>query len=303
MSPPGPFFALDVDGRRSVLDRIADAGLDGVVYADHVSFRGGAGTDGLAFMAAVSQLHPTLGLHLGVYLLPLRHPVPVARQIATIAELAPGRLRFGVGIGGEDRHEIEACGVDPRTRGRRCDEALTVLRPLLCGERVTFAGEFFDLADVRILPAPDPAVPIVVGGRSDAAVRRAGRFGDGWLGAWCSSRRFADAVAHCAEVAEASGRGRVDWQHGMQLWVGIDADRSRARAHVQAGMEAFYRLPFDVFERYTPYGTPAEVAEFFVPFLDAGLRRLDITPCAASDGAAIEGAAEVKLLLDAHLAR
>jgi alkanesulfonate monooxygenase SsuD/methylene tetrahydromethanopterin reductase-like flavin-dependent oxidoreductase (luciferase family) len=303
MTPPGKFFSLGVDDRRALLAEIADAGLDGLVYADHVSFRGGAGTDGLALMAGLSQLHPTLELHLGVYLLPLRHPVPVARQIATIAELAPGRLRFGVGIGGEDRQEIASCGVDPRTRGRRCDEALTVLRPLLRGEAVTFSGEFFELDAVRILPAPEPPVPVVVGGRSDAAVRRAGRFGDGWLGTWCSARRFAEVVERCDEVATAAGRGAVDWQHGMQLWVGFDDDRGRAREHVRAAMEGFYKIPFDVFERYTPYGTPADVAEFFVPFLDAGLRHIDLTPCAASDEAAIAGAAEVKRLLGAYLAR
>ncbi len=65
----------------------------------------------------------------------LRHPVPVARQIASLCEAAPGRLSFGVGIGGEDRHEIEICGVDPATRGRRTDESLEVLLPLLAGER------------------------------------------------------------------------------------------------------------------------------------------------------------------------
>ncbi len=65
-----------------------------------------------------------------------------------------GRLTLGVGIGGEDRHEIEICGVDPRTRGRRMDECLQILRALSGGEPVTFEGEFFSLQDALILPAP-----------------------------------------------------------------------------------------------------------------------------------------------------
>jgi alkanesulfonate monooxygenase SsuD/methylene tetrahydromethanopterin reductase-like flavin-dependent oxidoreductase (luciferase family) len=71
-----------------------------------------------------------LPCYVALYLLPLRHPVLVARQLASIAELAPGRLTFGVGIGGEDPHELEICGVDPRTRGRRMDESLEILREL-----------------------------------------------------------------------------------------------------------------------------------------------------------------------------
>lgn len=72
----------------------------------------GHGNDGMVTAAALANLHPDLGVYLGVYLLPLRHPVPVARQLANLAEMAPGRIRFGVGIGGDDRHEVEVCGVD-----------------------------------------------------------------------------------------------------------------------------------------------------------------------------------------------
>ena len=144
-------------------------------------------------------------MYVGLYLLPLRHPVTVARQLATIAQLAPGRLTLGVGLGGEDRHEIEICGVDPKTRGRRMDECLHILRRLADGTPVTFDGEFFALDDALILPAPSPSIPLVVGGRSDAAVSRAARLGDGWLGIWVSPRRYG-AVRDRHRTA--GGRGR-----------------------------------------------------------------------------------------------
>src|SRR3546814_1387274 len=95
-----------------------------------------------------------------------RHPVVVARQRATRARRAPGRLVLGVGIGGEDRDEVRACSVDPSTRGRRMDDCLAVLRPLLAGSTVDHAGEFFSLSSVSIRPAPPAPVPVVVGGRS-----------------------------------------------------------------------------------------------------------------------------------------
>ena len=93
----------------------AEAGLDHLVTADHISFFGGRGRDGLMTVSWLAGLHPTIGVYVGVYLLALRHPVAVARQVSTLADQAPGRLTFGVGVGGEDRHEMEVVAVDPAT--------------------------------------------------------------------------------------------------------------------------------------------------------------------------------------------
>ncbi len=297
ISPAQRFWRASVAERRADLAAIADAGIDGLHYADHVSFRGGFGTDALVLLGALSQLEERLDVHAGVYLLPLRHPVPVARQLATLAELAPGRIHLGVGVGGEDRHEIEVCGVDPATRGRRCDESLTVLRALLAGETVTHHGEFFDLDECQIVPSPNPAIPIVVGGRSDAAVRRAGRFGDGWLAAWLSVRRFVEATALCAVTAEGVGRDPSAFRHGLQLWVGLDPDTDVARAHVAKAMEDFYRIPFAAFERSTPFGNAEQVADFLSPYVEAGARYLALSPCSATADAALDQVAEVRRIL------
>ena len=190
---------------RAFLDGAAGAGIDHVCCADHVSFGPGLGFDGLVQASALAALHPSLRIYCGLYLLPLRHPVLVARQLADVERFAPGRLTLGVGIGGEDRHEIEICGVDPATRGARMDECLSVLRELLTGQPVTFHGTFFDLDEAVIVP-PAPGIPLIVGGRSDAAIRRAGRLGDGWLGIWNSPRRFAAAVELAAAEAARAGR-------------------------------------------------------------------------------------------------
>jgi alkanesulfonate monooxygenase SsuD/methylene tetrahydromethanopterin reductase-like flavin-dependent oxidoreductase (luciferase family) len=80
---------------------------------DHVTFFGGFGVDGLVHATLLLAQHPAIEVHTSVYLLPLRHPVPVARQLSTISTFAPGRLVLGVGIGGEDPHEVTSCGVDP----------------------------------------------------------------------------------------------------------------------------------------------------------------------------------------------
>jgi alkanesulfonate monooxygenase SsuD/methylene tetrahydromethanopterin reductase-like flavin-dependent oxidoreductase (luciferase family) len=290
--PPFGLVERDPETARSFLAQVATAGLDHVCCADHVSFVGGLGFDGLIQATALAMLHPALPVYTGLYLLPLRHPVLVARQLADIGQLAPGRLIFGVGVGGEDRHEVQICGVDPATRGRRMDESLRVLRELLTGAPVTFSGEFFDLDAAVIAPAP-PAIPIIIGGRSDAAIRRAGRLGDGWLGIWNSPRRFAAAVELAAQEADLAGRP-APARHGMQVWCGIAESREAARACLAPTMEAFYGLPFERFERYCPYGTAADVAEFLAPYVAAGCAEFNLIPQSPDHEQAIAGAAEVK---------
>ncbi len=281
---------------RSGLTALASAGLDHVVTADHVSFRVGAGRDGLIDAAGLLAASD-LPVYVGLYLLALRHPVLVARQLSTLAESAPGRLVLGVGVGGEDRHEVEVCGVDPRTRGRRMDECLSVLRALLAGEPVSHRGTFFDLEHALILPAPSPPVPLVVGGRSDAALSRAARLGDGWLGIWVSARRYAEVVTRIADLAGEAGRDRVAWRHGLNVWCGLDDDREQARRQLAAGMTAMYGLPFEAFERWSPSGSAEDVAAFLAPYVDAGVRDLNLI-CPGPDRAAIlTRVAEVRRLL------
>ena len=283
--------------RRAMLGRVAEAGIDYVFVADHISFHTGFGMDGLIQAATAAALEPTLGVHVGVYLLALRHPVPVARQIANLCESAPGRLVLGVGVGGEDRHEIEICGVDPATRGRRTNECLQILRALLSGQPTSFSGEFFELQKALIRPAPDPPVPLVIGGRSEAALYRTAHWGDGWLGVWCSPPRYAEVLAQIDEEAQQAGREVVNWQHGLQLWVGTDSDRSRARERLAARMESMYRIPFERFEKYSPCGSPEEIADFLAPYAEAGARNFNVMVVAPSSEQSVDCGAEIKTRL------
>lgn len=301
MFPPNGLLELGPETARAFLAQAAQAGIDHVCCGDHVSFFVGIGFDGLVQAAALAMLHPTLPVYTGVYLLPLRHPVLVARQLADIARLAPGRLIFGVGIGGEDRREVEMCGVDPATRGLRMDECLAIVRRLLTGEPVTWHGTFFNLDEAVIAPAPAEPAPIIVGGRSDAAVRRAGRLGDGWLGIWNSPRRFAAAVELAADEAARAGRPGPPRRHAMQVWCGLADSRRAARACLAPAMEAFYQVPFERFERYCPYGTPEDIAEFLAPYAAAGCAEFNLIPQVPGHDDAIAAVAMVKKLLTSEL--
>ena len=278
-------------------ERIERAGLDGVIVGDHVSFHGGYGTDGLIQAAALLAASESLVVETGIYLLPLRHPVLVARQLATMAQVAPSRFVFGVGIGGEDPHEFEVCEVDVRRRGARMDEALPLVRRLLSGGPVTHHGRHFSFTDAVISPAV-PDLPVIVGGRSNLALARAGRFGDGWIGNWISPRRFQEATALVQAAATEAGRAHVDWRHEHQGWCFFDRDEATARARAVEVMEGAYQLPFERFARYTPCGTPEDVAAYLRPFVEAGCRRFNLVATASGLDAAIEQAGEVKRLVN-----
>jgi len=279
---------------RAAVRKLEDAGVDGVCIGDHVSFFIGAGYDALVGANVVSAMSDQLITVLGVYLLPLRHPAIVARQLADLSALAPGRLVFGVGIGGEDPHEVQICGVDPKTRGRRMDECLAVLRGLLTGEPVDFDGEFFQLEQALILPKPSQPVPIVVGGRSNAALSRAARLGDGWYGLWVSAKRYGAALEEMRAEAAAAGRTDVAWHNCMNVWCGIGATPEEARSYVAPAMQVFYQAPYENFEKWSPHGTPAEIAEFLAPYVDAGCDTINLQACGASLDAEIEGVAEIR---------
>jgi len=295
--PPVGRLGPGQDQTHATLARIVEEGVDHVCVGDHVSFFVGAGSDGLITATSMLTAQRELPVYVGLYLLPLRHPVPVARQLASIAQLAPGRLTLGVGIGGEDRHEIEVCGIDPTTRGRRTDECLQILRGLADGTPVTFHGEFFALKDALIVPAPAPPIPLIVGGRSDAAVSRAARLGDGWLGIWVSRRRFAAVRDQIAQEATDAGRDPSVFEHALNVWCGFGPTREAAREPLAMQMQRFYQMAFEPFERYSPYGTPEDVAEFLSPYIEAGCSAFNLIPCAADDETAIAAVGEVRTLL------
>ncbi|HEY1920594.1 MAG TPA: LLM class flavin-dependent oxidoreductase [Streptosporangiaceae bacterium] len=287
------FTTPDLAARRRLLERTAAAGLDHVTVGDHISFHGGTGFDGMVTASTLLASHDRLPVLIGVYLLGLRHPLLAARQLSTLAQMAPGRLTLGVGAAGEDRREVSNAGVDPATRGRRLDEALLLIRRLLAGEEVSYEGEYFRLDQARILPAPQPPVPVVIGGRGEPAIRRTALLGDGWLGMFCSARRFAETRERILEAAAQAGREPPGW-FGVNVWCGLDANPGRARDMVAAKMERLYRLPYEKFRYLAPAGTPEQVAEFLRPFAEAGAGYLTLVPAGSSIEAEIDAVAEVR---------
>jgi probable F420-dependent oxidoreductase len=135
---------------------------------------------GLSFAAAATS---TIRIATGVLLLPEHNPVLVAKQAATLDTLSGGRLSLGIGIGWS-REEFDALGVPFERRGARTKEYVDAIRTLWRDDRASFDGEFVSFAGVRVNPKPlqDRRIPIVLGGNSNAALRRIVSWGDGWYG-------------------------------------------------------------------------------------------------------------------------
>jgi len=281
------------EASRRLLERAAESGLDFLVVGDHLSFQRGQGFDGIVSAAFALAAHPSLPVLISVYQLALRHPLAVARQLSSIAQVAPGRLVLGVGAGGEDRMEVVNAGVDPATRGRRLDESIRVLRLLASGEPIDFDGDFFKLRQALVLPTPSPAIPIVVGGRSAAALRRVAMLGDGWLPMFASPRRLRDSVERINELAASAGR-QLSISPTLSVWCGLDREGGRARALLTATLEHLYSRPYEDFRNLTYAGTPTEVADALLPYIEAGCGDFSLLAVAESWESAVEHAAAVR---------
>jgi probable F420-dependent oxidoreductase len=162
--------------------------------------------DAPAYLAHLAALTSRIRLGTFVYLLGIRHPFVGARAFATLDVVSGGRAVCGVGAGWL-RTEWEAAGLDPRTRGRRLDETIEVCRRLWAEPVVEHHGEHLDFEPVAFEPKPvQQPLPVHVGGESDAALARAGRAGDGWLGMQHAPSSAAAQVERLRRHVDAAGR-------------------------------------------------------------------------------------------------
>ncbi len=183
----------------------------------------------LGYLAAATE---RVGLGTEVLVLPQRDPVLVAKQVSTLDTLSGGRIRLGVGVGWQPS-EYEALGADFRTRGRRMDEAIAVLRTCFADETIDLAGPAYRARAVAMEPKPPQgrALPIWVGGTSEAALRRTGELGDGWLAnAFAELATATASIERVRRAAEEAGRDSAALGFQMMLTPpprpGDDAGRS-----------------------------------------------------------------------------
>ncbi len=162
----------------------------------------------LTVLPAIGLVTERLRLYTGVLKLPLRHPLMLAKQIATAAIMCDDRLALGVGSSWAPE-EFEYVGADWERRGRVVTESIEVLRLVLSGEFVEYHGEIFDFDRLVARPAPRRAVPILIGGHQLPSLRRAARLADGWIGSyWASQEELRANIDTLRRLCDEYGR---DW--------------------------------------------------------------------------------------------
>ena len=230
---------------RDIAAAVEELGFFGITVHDHLVFNGwcivsgargfeSSGDDRVLYealetLAYVAALTDRIQLSVSVVVIPMRKPVALAKQVATIDALSNGRLRLGVGIGppikpmerettklGAHRanalREYDASGLHGE-RGRRTDEYLRAMIEIWTHDKASFEGEFVSFADIEVFPKPvqRPHPPLFVGGRSDFALRRAARFGAGWVPSQVSVEEVVSGRARLADLyAERGLKGRPE---------------------------------------------------------------------------------------------
>ena len=254
------------------------AGFDSVWTGDHMSFHNPL-YESLTLLASYASITTRIKLGTGVYLLALRPPAIAAKITATLDVLSGGRLIFGVGVGGENPKEFELTGSPHKERGARVTEGIDVVRTLWRDTPASFDGRFTKFKDVSIDPKPvqKPGPPIWIGGRSDAALARAARQGDGWIAYVVQPSRFKESVAKIH--AAAGGRTLDDFVAAHMAFITIGKDYESAKATWVRLLSKQYAQDFGpLAEKYGIIGTPAQCAEQLHRFVEAGCRYFVMNP-------------------------
>jgi probable F420-dependent oxidoreductase len=188
-----------------------------------------------------------------------RHPIVLGKALATVANLAPGRLVCGIGAGWM-REEFDALGVGFERRGARLEEYVRALRTIWSGEPAAFDGAFYRWPEAGFLPAPTAPIPLILGGHADAAVERAARIGDGW--------------------AAATVRGQGSGLDGLEGRVGFLRERLRAEGRADEPFDVLYQGFFGFAERALPrlplYGPPEAIAGSLTRLRAMGVTMVDL---------------------------
>ena len=265
-----------IDELAELVGLVDRCGYDSLWVGDHLAFPMSI-LDPLLQLAQAAVVSRRLLLGTNVYLVPLRQPGAIAKQVASLDHLTEGRLIFGVGVGGEFPTEFALAGVPIAERGGRLSAAIPLLRTLWSGEAAGYSGKYFgEFSEVAMQPPARQAggPPVWCGGRADAALARTGRLADGYISYVVTPDQYRAALA---KIAEAAARKIERFGTGHLLFTRLDDTYDKALDAAAKSLSYRYAMDFRrAAERYAALGTPGQVAARVREFWDAGVRHLVI---------------------------
>jgi alkanesulfonate monooxygenase SsuD/methylene tetrahydromethanopterin reductase-like flavin-dependent oxidoreductase (luciferase family) len=278
------------------LARLAEqAGLDGVWVGDRLATGELSVLDSGLSLAVAAAVTSSIAVGYAVLVPSLRPLAWAAKQVATLQHIAGGRLQLGVAIGGGGDAEYLAAGFRRSDRAGRTDEFLALLPGILAGQPLPDGSGASGGDAIRLLPAV-PVPPLWVGGTSLPALRRAVRFGDGWLSGLQTPGEFAASRQRLFELSDQAGRSRPLTGIGLHAAIGTGSDRDLAEM-TAAMMHAMYGVPADRAREVAIAGTPVQVASQLAPYAEAGADLIVVVCDPAPSPQSWELLADVRLLL------
>jgi probable F420-dependent oxidoreductase len=258
------------------IDKAEAWGIDSVWLSDHmIGERPEVAI--MPMMAAIAARTRRLKFGPSVMMLPLRHPIAVAKEIATLDFLSDGRIIMAVGLGADDK-EAEAFRIPLKQRGSMLEEGVEILRQLWSGSQVSHHGQHFSFDNVTITPRPGKKIDIWIGGRSDPALRRVARVADGWFASFVTPEEFAEGVSKIAAYAVACGRANEEIEAGSIVFCHADPDGNKARQDFTAFFAGNRRRPPEQMLARSAVGTPEECREVLQRYVEHGLTKFALWP-------------------------
>lgn len=200
--------------------------------------------DPFQLFAAMSVVTTNIKFAFGVLKLPIRDPVLTAKQVASLAVMSNERLIFGIGLS-PWIEDFQACGQDWDSRGKRMDEMIQIIQGLMSGEYFEWKSEFYDIPKVKLCPTPHAMPPIIIGGHSKPAYRRAGQYGNGVNFVSLTEDELVDRLAIVNDYRKKYGREKEDFKvfAGMPTF-GVD-DMKRLEEKGVTHLGVGYRNPYE----------------------------------------------------------
>ncbi|MEE9284364.1 MAG: TIGR03619 family F420-dependent LLM class oxidoreductase [Dehalococcoidia bacterium] len=239
--------------------------------------------ESMAVMAALAGRTRRMKFGNSVLALPLRNPTVLAKEVATIDFLSGGRMLPAFGLGTDNPAEFEACGVSIKQRAGRTDEAIALMRRLWTEDNVTFEGRYYRTTEATIEPKPTqkPCPPIWIGGRTEAAFRRVGRLGDGWLTSFLSPEEVGHGIDVIRATAAEHGRTVPEDHYGTIISYCLAGSREEAMALAAPSM---LRVRSDLPpERYCGLGTVEDLVALIEDYIRHGATKFVLRPMGPPD--------------------
>src|SRR5689334_5259611 len=281
----------------SWVDLCEAGGVDSLWQTDRVVSREPI-LECMSVMAALAGRTRRLKFGVNVVSLALRDPVLLAKQCATIDMLSEGRLLPAFGIGSPLAPEWQTLGIDTKTRGRKTDECLDIIRRLWREESVDFNGSFYQLKGVTISPKPvQPDLPMWIGGSTEAAIRRTARIGTGWQAGGDPPAEAGRVVAAIKAAAKEAGRS-IDEDHygaGFAFHFGSQDAPVVARA-----MDAYAKRTGRDATHAFAIGDADAILARIAEYVDAGVSKFILRPLGGDDDALL---AQTRQLIEQVLPR